>query len=42
MSMSNKTARSIFRPRRSVPVGYDVISAAKEEWNYLVGANLKA
>jgi len=26
----------------SVPVGYDVISAAKEEWNYLVGANLKA
>ena len=25
-----------------VPVGYDVISAAKEEWNYLVGANLKA
>ena len=25
----------------SVPVGYDVISAAKEEWNYLVGANLK-
>ena len=26
----------------SVPVGYDVISAAKEEWNYLVGAKLKA
>ncbi len=26
----------------AVPVGYDVISAAKEEWNYLVGANLKA
>ena len=26
----------------SVPVGYDVISEAKEEWNYLVGANLKA
>ena len=26
----------------SVPVGYNVISAAKEEWNYLVGANLKA
>jgi len=25
-----------------VPVGYDVISEAEEQWNYLVGANLKA
>ena len=25
-----------------VPVGYDVISEAEEQWNYLIGANLKA
>ncbi|MEC9080508.1 MAG: hypothetical protein VX704_00720 [Verrucomicrobiota bacterium] len=25
-----------------VPVGYDVISEAEDEWNYLVGTNLKA
>jgi hypothetical protein len=25
-----------------VPVGFDVISQAEDEWNYLVGANLKA
>ena len=27
---------------QAVPVGYDVISEAEEQWNYLVGANLKA
>jgi len=27
---------------QAVPVGYDVISNAEDEWNYLVGANLKA
>ena len=27
---------------QSVPVHYDVISQAEDEWNYLVGANLKA
>ena len=25
-----------------VPVGYKVVSQAEEQWNYLVGANLKA
>ena len=27
---------------QAVPVGYDVLSNAEDEWNYLVGANLKA
>ncbi|GIT12736.1 MAG: hypothetical protein CM1200mP34_1420 [Verrucomicrobiales bacterium] len=27
---------------QAVPVDYDVISEAEEQWNYLVGANLKA
>jgi len=27
---------------QAVPVGYDVVSEAEDEWNFLVGANFKA
>ena len=26
---------------QSVPVGYDVVSEAEDEWNFLLGINLK-
>ena len=26
---------------QSVPVGYDVVSEAEDEWNFLLGVNLK-